>query len=144
MQTIKSYLTKIYDANPFVRLLKITVEDMTEGVVKLMMPVDLKTHTNLYGVAHGGALASLADTAMGMACATVNKRVVTIEMNINCIRSAQPQPLIHCVARIVHNGRQTVVVEADIVDGNKDGLLAKARGTFFVIGSFEGGAHART
>lgn len=144
IQTLKTYLTKVYDANPFVRLLKITIEDMSEGMVKMAMPVDLETHTNLYRVAHGGALASLADTAMGVACATLDKRVVTLDMNINYMRGAQPQTVVYCIARVVHNGRQTIVVEADIVDGNQEGLLAKARGTFFVIGSFEGGAHART
>ena len=137
IQKLKAYLTKIYDVNPYVRLLKMTIDDITEGMARLAMPVDYDIHTNLYKVAHGGSIASLADTAMGVACATVGKPVVTIDMNINYIRSAEQQTVIYCTATVIHNGKHTLVVEAEVVDG-QGRLVAKARGTFFIIGRFEG------
>ena len=126
-------LHKVYRPNSFVNLLQISIVEMEEGMAKLTMPILGDKHTNLYDVAHGGALASLADTAMGVACATTGKKVVTLEMNMNFIRAAEPQEAITAIGRVVHNGGSTIVAETDIVDGMSN-LLLKARGTFFVTG----------
>jgi acyl-CoA thioesterase len=133
---IKQYLSTIYDSNSFVRLLDLEIDELRIGEAELTMPVNPAKHTNLYYVAHGGAVASLADTAMGVACATLGNRVVTIDMNINFIRSPEQNDIVRGIAKVIHNGRQTMVVEAEILDSaNK--LAAKARGTFMVIGKFE-------
>src|SRR4051812_41631863 len=113
---IRHHLAAIYDRNPYVTLLQIRIEELEQGRARLAMPVNITTHTNLYGVAHGGALASLEDTAMGVACATLKNRVVTIEMNINYIRGAQPQEAIYAEGKVIHCGKNTMVVEADICD----------------------------
>jgi 1,4-dihydroxy-2-naphthoyl-CoA hydrolase len=133
---LKKNLVTIYGQNPYINLLGIRITKLDEGQAELSMPVGDQTHTNLYNVAHGGALASLADTVMGIACATTGKRVVTLEMNINFIKSAMPQPEINAVGRVVHNGKSTMVAEGEIVDGQGQ-LIAKARATFFVTGTFE-------
>lgn len=131
---VKDHLQNLYDRNPFVKLLQMQVAELEEGMAKLTMPVDPARHTNLYNTAHGGALASLADTAMGIACTTTGKKVVTVDMNMNFIRSANAGEAVSAVGRIIHNGKQTMVAEADIADANGD-LVLKARATFFVIGN---------
>lgn len=130
------HLNEIYDKNPYLRLLEIKINQLEIGKAILAMPVISATHTNLYGVAHGGAVASLADTAMGVACATLGNRVVTIDMNINYIRSGQAGTTIIGVGEVIHTGLKTMVVECEIRE-NQGLLLAKARGTFCVIGRFE-------
>jgi len=131
------YLNKIYEVNSFIKLLDMRVVTARPGMTTLLMPVDPAKHTNLYGIAHGGALASLADSAMGMACATLGKRVMTLDMNINFIRGAKPLGNgVTCVGEVLHNGRQTMVTEAKIYDDDKQ-LLSVARATFIVIGQFE-------
>ena len=134
---LKEYLVGTYDSNPYVNLLKMCIADIGDGRAELTMPVIHEVHSNLYGIAHGGALASLVDTAMGVACATVGKRVVTLDLNMNFLRSASVQPAIRAVAIVIHNGSRTMVVECEVFD-REDALLAKARATFFVIGQFEG------
>ena len=132
----KEYLLEIYDRNPFVQFLEMKIADLKEGYSELIMPVDTEKHTNLYNLAHGGALASLADTAMGIACATIGNKVVTLDMNMNFIKGAKPQMGLKGVGKVIHTGRTTMVAEADIID--EDGnLILKARGTFLVIGKFE-------
>lgn len=141
MKTEKEWLTEhlstIYKQNPYINLLGIKITKLDEGYAELSMPVEADKHTNLYHVAHGGALASLADTVMGIACATAGKKVVTIEMNINFIKSAVPQSQIKAMGRIIHNGKSTMIAEGDIVDSHNT-LIAKTRGTFFVTGEFSG------
>ena len=132
---LKESLYKRYDLNPFVKLLQISIIHLEEGLAVLEMPVLEDMHTNLFNVAHGGALAGLADTAMGVACATLGKKVLTLEMNMNFIRAATPQKIICAKGRVIHRGNSTMVVEAEIVDV-ADELLLSARGTFFVVGEF--------
>lgn len=134
---LKTRLTSTYDHNPFVNLLKMEIGEIGEGQAEILMPVLHELHTNLYGVAHGGALASLADTAMGVACATTGKRVVTLELNMNYLHGPTAQPTIRAIAKVIHNGARTMVVECEVLD-QKNALLAKARATFFVIGQFKG------
>lgn len=132
----EEYLHEIYDRNPYVQFLEMKIDALKEGYAELIMPVHTEKHTNLYNLAHGGALASLADTAMGVACATTGNKVVTLDMNMNFIKGAKPQKGLKGVGKVIHNGRTTMVAEADIIDEAGD-LVLKARGTFFVIGKFE-------
>lgn len=134
---LRTYLMNVYDKNRFVNLLQMKVGDVEPGKVELLMPVIEEIHTNLYGNAHGGSIASLADTAMGFACATLGKRVVTLEMNMNFIHAAMSSSQLIAKAVVAHNGGRTMVVECDIVTSD-DILVAKSRGTFFIIGQFEG------
>ena len=54
------------DTAPFEALLGMTIESAAEGQAELSLPFRLKL-ANGGGVMHGGALASLADTAVAMA-----------------------------------------------------------------------------
>lgn len=132
---LKEYLYKRHEFDAHVNLLQIKIARIEEGSAELTMPVLQDIHSNLFKVAHGGALASLADTAMGLACATAGKKVVTLEMNMNFIRGAIAQEAIYAKGNLLHNGNRTMVAEAEVVDGmNK--VLLKARGTFFIVDTF--------
>lgn len=132
----KEHLFEIYNYNPYVRFLEMKIAKLGQGYAELTMPIHADKHTNLYNVAHGGALASLADTSMGIACATTGNKVVTLDMNMNFIKGAKPQKALKSRGTVLHSGRSTMVVEADVIDEIGD-LVLKARGTFFVIGKFE-------
>ena len=78
----------------------------------------------------GGALFSLMDVAMGLACSGAHgfdRQSVTLECKINYIR-AVAEGEVRCVAKVLHAGRRSLVVEADIFQGDK--LVAKGQGTF--------------
>ena len=133
---MQQYLRKIYSQNSFVNLLEMKLIHVEPGNAILSMPIDPAKHTNLYNVAHGGALASLADTAMGVACASLGRRVVTLELNMNFIKAPDSGTVIRACGRVLHNGGHTLVVECDVL-GEKEVLLGKARGTFYVVGKFD-------
>jgi len=134
---LPEHLATIYEQNPYINLLGIRITKLGKGQAELSMPVVADKHTNLYHMAHGGALASLADTVMGVACATTGKQVVTLEMNINFIKSAVPQSEIKAMGRLIHDGKSTMIAEGEIIDSHNT-LIAKTRGTFFVTGKFGG------
>lgn len=132
-EQIQELMRDFYARNPFVKLLGMKIEQVEEGSVRLSVPIDGKRHINAYRVAHGGVLMSAADTAMGASCLTVNKKVVTLEMNINCIKPVTEGATAWATGRILHNGRHTLVAECEITDA-AGALYAKARGSFYVVG----------
>lgn len=130
-----AHLHQLCKENPFISLLGIRIAALQDGSAVMTIPAVTDQHTNPYGYVHGGALASLADTVMGTACVTTGKRVWTLEMNINFIKNIPVGGSLTAHGKVIHNGKTTMVAEADIFDQD-DRLLIKARGTFYVIGSF--------
>jgi len=82
-QTCLEILREVYRGNPFICYLDINIDAVKCGEATLSLIVDDEKHTNQYGFTHGGALESLADIALGVACATVGKRVMTLSFNMN-------------------------------------------------------------
>ena len=133
---LKEYFQDTYRDNSFIKMLEMKLDHVAPGQAEISMPIDPKKHTNLYHVAHGGAMASIADTVMGVACASLGSRVVTLEINMNFIKAPAASTVVHAKGRVVHSGRSTFVAECEVL-GADDVLMLKARGTFYVVGQFD-------
>lgn len=126
-------LRKIYADNKFVNYLDMKIEKVASGYAKMSMYVDYEKHTNLHRALHGGGLISLADTAMGIACVSTGKKVVTLAMTTNFISVIEAGETAIATAKIIHQGRRTIVAEG-IVENLEGKLIGKLQATFFVIG----------
>lgn len=107
--------------------LEIIKAEKGEALLRLSMHDGLR---NLHGKLHGGALFSLIDTAMGQASHSLFDGApgsVTLECKINYIRPVSDGDIL-CRAWVVHAGRRTQVIEAEVHQGEK--LMAKAQSTF--------------
>lgn len=130
---VMRHFNEFYEANPFLELLGVRVASFERGRVRLDMDVKHE-HTNVHHIAHGGVAATMIDTAMGVACFTCDKGVVTLEMNLSFIRPVY-EGLVYAIGEVVHNGKHTMVCEGSVY-GEDGELCMKARGTFFVIRNF--------
>lgn len=131
---VEEHIRNFYDDNPYVQMLRLGLGDIQEGLVELTLNVE-NHHTNFYGIAHGGALMSVADTAMGAACLSCNKKVVTMSFNMNFIKAIPEGKAMKAIGRVLHNGSRTMACEVELWD--EDGrLLSKGNGSFFVMGEF--------
>ena len=116
----------------YFKMLCCELRRLDEGVAEVALPLEAHLR-NRGNVMHGGAIFSLVDIAMGLACSSVHgfdQRSVTIECKINYVRGVSEGEVL-CIAKVLHAGRRTLVVEAEVVQGDK--LVAKAQGTFAVI-----------
>ena len=116
----------------FSELLGCRVVQLDEGVAHVALSLEPQLR-NRGGKLHGGALFSLVDISMGLACSSVHgfdQQSATIECKINYIRAVSEGEVL-CIAKVIHPGRRTLVVEADVLQGDK--LIAKAQGTFAVL-----------
>ncbi|AMB84147.1 hypothetical protein AWM79_02035 [Pseudomonas agarici] len=116
----------------FSELIGCRLQRLDTGVaqVALSLTPQLRNRGN---VLHGGALFSLVDITMGLACSATHgfdQRSVTIECKINYMRAVADGDVL-CIATVIHPGRRTLVVEAEVRQGDK--LVAKAQGTFAVL-----------
>jgi uncharacterized protein (TIGR00369 family) len=94
-------------------------------------------HRQVHGVVHGGVLATLADSAGGLATYMAlrrGRRTATIELKINYLEGVQ-NGTIEADARVIRLGRHIAVVDCEIRDSSGR-IVAKALMTFFV-GSFK-------
>lgn len=125
-------LRELLDRSVFHSWVGISVVSASFGDV--LVAVDAKPeHLNLQGLIHGGLLATLADTAMGLAVRTQvepGRRHVTIELGLHYLRSGEPGR-IEARGRAVRVGRETAYTEADVLDGSGR-LLARAHATYSV------------
>lgn len=121
-----------FPSPPFWELLGIEVTEMGEGYARLVMPFDEKL-TQPYGLVHGGALFSIADSAAAVAIGSVvdDKKFVTIEMKINFLLPVK-DGIVESEARIIRKGKRIIPVEIDI--SNKERLVAKATATYIILG----------
>ena len=121
-------------SNTIIDTLGVDIVPLDDNDVRLELTVEEK-HTNFYDVCHGGVLTTMADTAMGIACNELNKSVLTMNLSIDFMHPVRLNTRIIAVPKIIHNGRQTMVCECDMVDNNGK-LYSKVHATFFVIGNF--------
>ena len=124
--------TGVY-GSPFARLLGFQAVRAEAGHVALRLPFTESLLQTL-GRVHGGALFALADHACGWAVHSTlepGERCATLEMKINYIAAVHDEDCI-AEAHVVHKGRTSVVVEADIKTG-AGRLVAKTLATFVVL-----------
>ena len=116
----------------FSELIGCRLQRLEQGVAEVALTLEPHLR-NRAGKLHGGAIFSLVDITMGLACSSAHgfdRQSATIECKINYIRAVADGEVM-CTARVIHPGRRTLVVEADVMQGDK--LVAKAQGTFAVL-----------
>lgn len=118
-------------SSPFHVGLGIEAVEASEGRVRLALDAS-EDQRNLLGTIHGGVVASLADTAMGLAVRTAiepGRPHVTIEMSVRYLRPVAPGR-IEAVGTVIRAGSQIAFAEAEVV---ADGVaVARAAGTYAV------------
>src|SRR5215831_20626836 len=114
--------------------LDITFTEIGDNFIKATMPVDHRT-CQPYGLLHGGASATLAETLGSIASSLVIDRAkficVGIEINANHIRSARSGLVIGTVSPI-HLGSTTHVWDIRIHDDNSK-LVCVSRLTVAIL-----------
>jgi len=132
-ESYEKALRKAVEAAPYYQLLQIRLEEIDAGFARFRMPFRREL-VQAYGVAHGGAIASLADTAVAFALMTLiqpGERVTTVEMKINFLAAVSEGELIG-ESRVVQKGKRLALAEMEVKDGNGK-LVAKGLATYMIL-----------
>jgi len=119
----KRRIQKAVKSVPYARLLGFELDEVSPGAATLGLKIRKDLMQN-HGVVHGGAIASLIDTATAFAIIPLlnpEERVTTVDLTISYLRPIT-KGRVTALARVVRAGRRLFVVSAEVKDA--DGKLA--------------------
>ena len=121
---------KVFKTIPFVQLVGMELVDLKAGeaTVKLKMRDELRQP---HGLLHGGATASVIDTAMAFAVATrlaEGEKASTVDLTVHFLHPVTAGGIV-CTAKVVRAGKRILTVSAEVF--NDEGkLIATALSTY--------------
>ncbi len=132
LETVISDIRRRMAASPFHGSMGIEILDVGEGTIELGLEASDR-HANLAGALHGGVLATLADTATGLAVRSAlppGARHVTVNLDVQFLAPGSTGSIV-AGGRVVRLGRRLAFAEAEIRDGSGT-TLARAQATIAV------------
>ncbi len=136
---------KVLSSSPFNNFVGCEEFDLDHGCAKMKVRVEphlLRSH----GLMHGGALATILDSCLGMASAKLVPEgyiSLTVQLNINFTRPAKEGQLVTVQADIVHQGSKTAVSQGAIYN-EEDRLIATGSATLMFVPAPKEADHKKT
>lgn len=111
--------------NSFIGLLGIDIKPSKDNKFKSTGFIKMEEHhSQVYNVAHGGVVYSLADTVAGYVVwkniQPEHERIVTIEMKINYVAACPLNGFAKAIGTLKHIGKRTAVVGVDVFHSQSD------------------------
>ncbi|MBK8147615.1 MAG: PaaI family thioesterase [Acidobacteria bacterium] len=121
---------EVFKTVPYARHLGLELVGLGPGeaTVKLAVRDEFR---QLYGLLHGGATASLIDTATAMAIIGAfgeDEPTTTIDLNVQYLRPAV-EGEIFCTAKIIRAGKRIIFLSAEVID-DQNRIVATALSTY--------------
>jgi uncharacterized protein (TIGR00369 family) len=107
----------------YAQLLGIEIDSLARGEAVLSMPVRPEL-TRMEGILHGGALASLMDSASAFAVLTLlepGERTVTVDLTLHFMRPVS-EGRVEARGRVLRAGRRVFTVSIDATDAGGKGV----------------------
>jgi uncharacterized protein (TIGR00369 family) len=120
-------IVRRFNESPYYKLIGLVAASDVPGTARVTLPFDEKL-TQLYGGVHGGALLSLADSAISVALATTfvgEEKTATIEIAMHFMAPAGRNDIV-AEAKVTHRGGRTAFGECTLSAGGKP--VARATG----------------
>ena len=120
----------VFDEVPYLKLLGMELVEMKAGeaTVRLAMRDGLRQP---HGLLHGGATASVIDTATAFAVVSVlepNEKASTVDLTVHYLRPVADGAIV-CRAKVVRAGRRLLTVSAE-AENEEGKLIATALSTY--------------
>ncbi len=121
---------EIFNTVPFIQLIGMELVKIQAGetTIRLKMRDALRQP---HGLLHGGATASVIDTATAFAVVSVladGEKASTVDLTVHYLRPVFEGEIV-CTARIVRAGKRLLTVSAEVVN-NEGKLIATALSTY--------------
>ena len=126
-------VTSALERVPFAKLIGIELDEVDSGTATLAFDIrdELKQNN---GVVHGGAIASLIDTATAFAIISVlppEEQATTVDLTISYLRPLT-KGRARAVAKVLRTGKRLITVSAELFD-DAGNLAATALSTYIKI-----------
>jgi len=115
---------------PYLNLFGIELVEITEEKVVMSLEMQQKLRQP-YGLLHGGATASLIDTAMAFAVITAigtEEKATTVDLTVQYLRPVT-EGKVFCTAKVTRLGKRLLFLSAEVAN-DKEKLIATALSTY--------------
>ena len=126
----KNIAFKVVETTPYIQLLGIEAVELEVGKAVLRLPMAEKLRQP-YGLLHGGATASLIDTAMAFAVVSVlpeDEKATTVDLTVQYLRP-HTKGVVTCTAIVTRAGKRLLFLSAEVVN-EENKLVATALSTY--------------
>ncbi len=127
-------ILEYYQVNHFGHFTGVKIKGLGPGKALTELIVE-KQNTNTYNKLHSGAVATMADISMAIACITTGIMPITGNMNISFLFTGKAGNKISAVGQVIKSGKTAYFTETTIED-ETGRAVAKGTGTFFTRKSF--------
>jgi acyl-CoA thioesterase len=121
---------EVVKTTPYLKLLGIELVEITEGKVVMSLEMQEKLRQP-YKLLHGGATASLIDTAMAFAVIAAigtEEKATTVDLIVQYLRPVT-EGKVFCTAKVTRAGKRLLFLSAEVVNEQKK-LIATALSTY--------------
>jgi acyl-CoA thioesterase len=120
---------RINKLSPFAELIGLKIDKLAENYCRLKLFLEDKC-INYSGIIHGGVIATMSDTCMGIALRTVGLKPLTAELTINFLSSPRAGDELTAEGRIIHRGSTLIITECTVKKSYDNTDVARGRGIF--------------
>lgn len=128
--TLLEIAHKVFREVPFNKLLGMELVELKVGTAVLRLKVRDELRQP-HGLLHGGATASVIDTAMAFAVVSMlgeGEKASTVDLTVHYLRPVVKGEIV-CTAKIVRGGKRLLTVSAEVVN-TENKLIATAISTY--------------
>lgn len=122
------------NAIPLLKTLGITVREIGDRHAEMTVTVDQR-HLNYFGGAHGGLLATLADTVCFFPRPFLpsGTRVTTVNLNLNYLRAVAVGTTLVARSEVLHLGRSTASLRVTLRETTANRIVAHGSATLMLL-----------
>jgi acyl-CoA thioesterase len=121
----KAIFNRVNSEDTFARLIGMKLIELQPGFARAILPIT-EEKVNMYQMAHGGAIFSVADQACEAAGNSFGELAVALQNNFHFLASGKAGDLLEATAKLVNRSNRIGLIEFEVRD-QKGLLLAKGQ-----------------
>jgi acyl-CoA thioesterase len=119
-EILKEIFEKISSEDAFARLIGMKLIEVQPGYARSTIPITDET-INMYKMAHGGAIFSVADQACEAAGNSFGEPAVALQHNIHFVAAGKSGDLLKATAKVTNRSNRIGLIEFEV--RNHEGIL---------------------
>ena len=119
-EILKDIFEKISSEDTFARLIRMKLIEVRPGYARSVIPITDEA-VNIYKMAHGGAIFSVADQACEAAGNSFGESAVALQHNIHFLAAGKSGDLLEATAKVTNRSNRIGLIEFEV--RNHEGLL---------------------
>ncbi len=139
-EQLREFAIALLNNSPYYHHLGMEVLQVEEGKCQLRLPIKAELK-NLFGMLHGGVIASLLDSTCSIAAGSLcgpGEIAVTLDQTVNYISNLKEGTLL-AEGTAIYKGRNTAIARAEVRD-QQGNLVAYGTATIFILKSQQSNA----